>query len=604
MSGLLEIALSNAVVATMLALLAAGIGRVCRRPALTHSLWLLVFLKLVTPPMIPVQTSWMIPAEMTEKEMPSETDATPGYGGKSPNPTLLMCGTEIADQASFNTLPHASPRSPQGSGTAGDLSDALLGNAELEKPRSGEWESALAVSPPLRFPVSHFLVSLWLAGSLLVFAWTIWHTYRFHRLLRFARPAPSEVQNQVQQLARRLGLKRCPVLHLLPGAVSPMIWTIGSAPRLLFPARLLERLDRDQRAALFVHELAHLARRDHWVRILELIVLGLYWWHPVVWWARRELHEAEEQCCDAWVVWALSGQSRAYALALLHTVDFFSHARPTLPLAASGIGQVPHLRRRLTMIMQERTPRSLTRAGGVAVLALGLLLPLTPVLGQYAPEKPKDAPSNKDERDQQIEALKKAIKILEEQKKAEKTKQDVKKAEHSDEVWNAQREFAALEKQVEGKRKELKDLEAKLAVAKQRLIKLTSKERDLKTIDLQSPIYTTIELQPYQLKDLQGQIYQTDTIKLQNFQPPSINLDPIYQLDAIKLQDFYPSIPQYQPAGQDKKTDLERKVEKLLKEVEELKRELQKQKQSNTPKKQQKDGQSVDPFQGEKKQGH
>jgi beta-lactamase regulating signal transducer with metallopeptidase domain len=561
-------------------------------------LWLLVLLKLVTPPIIPVQSSWMIPAEMTLKEMPSQMDATPGYPTNVASPNLLMSTHEIENRATFvvpqsANVPIFEPREK--------IRNTDWQANESPNWRSGECESGVAVSPP-RVPVSHFLISLWLAGSLLVFAWTIWHTYRFHRLLRFARPAPSEAQNQVQELARRLGLKRCPVLHLLPGAVLPMIWTIGSGPRLLFPARLLERLDRDQRAALFVHELAHLARRDHWVRILELIVLGLYWWHPIVWWARRELHEAEEQCCDAWVVWALSGQSRAYALALLHTVDFFSHARPTLPLAASGIGQVPHLRRRLTMIMQEKTPRSLTWAGCVAVLALGLLLPLTPVLGQPAPEKPKDGSGSKDERDQQIEALKKAVKFLEEQKKAEKRNQEVKKAEHSDEVWNAQREFAALEKQVEGKRKELKDLEAKLAVAKQRLIKLTSKERELKTIDLQSPIYTTIELQPYQLKDLQGQIYQTDTIKLQNFQPPSINLDPIYQLDAIKLQDFYPSIPQYQPAGQDKKTDLERKVEKLLKEVEELKRELQKQKQANTPEKQHKDGKN--PYQPEKKQGH
>ena len=52
MFALLEIALSNAAVATLLALLAFAVGRMCRRPALTHSLWLIVLLKLVTPPII------------------------------------------------------------------------------------------------------------------------------------------------------------------------------------------------------------------------------------------------------------------------------------------------------------------------------------------------------------------------------------------------------------------------------------------------------------------------------------------------------------------------------------------------------------------------
>ena len=54
MSLLLEIALSNAVVATLLALLVVLVSRFCRRPALIHGLWLVVLLKLVTPPVIPV----------------------------------------------------------------------------------------------------------------------------------------------------------------------------------------------------------------------------------------------------------------------------------------------------------------------------------------------------------------------------------------------------------------------------------------------------------------------------------------------------------------------------------------------------------------------
>ena len=74
--------------------------------------------------------------------------------------------------------------------------------------------------------------------------------------------------------------------------------------------------ERTSGTLLLLHELAHLKRRDHWVRWLELVVAGLYWWHPVVWWARRALREAEEQCCDAWVVWAMPDRSRTYASCL------------------------------------------------------------------------------------------------------------------------------------------------------------------------------------------------------------------------------------------------------------------------------------------------
>src|SRR5262245_8430615 len=51
MTTLLSVGLANAVVAAGLALLAAAAGRFSKRPALAHSLWLLVLIKLITPPL-------------------------------------------------------------------------------------------------------------------------------------------------------------------------------------------------------------------------------------------------------------------------------------------------------------------------------------------------------------------------------------------------------------------------------------------------------------------------------------------------------------------------------------------------------------------------
>src|SRR5262249_17298223 len=98
---------------------------------------------------------------------------------------------------------------------------------------------------------------------------------------------------------------------------------------------------------------------------------------------RRKLREAEEECCDAWVVWALPASSPVYAGALVETMAFLSQSRCPLPQTASGIGHVRPLRRRLTMIMRGTTPRSLSAAGFLGVLALGaLLLPLLPTWAQ------------------------------------------------------------------------------------------------------------------------------------------------------------------------------------------------------------------------------
>jgi beta-lactamase regulating signal transducer with metallopeptidase domain len=169
----------------------------------------------------------------------------------------------------------------------------------------------------------------------------------------------------------------------MPGVWSPLLWAVAGCPRLLLPAGLLSRLDNEQRATLLAHELAHYYRRDHWVRCLEFVATGLYWWLPIVWWVRRELSDAEEECCDAWVVWALPQAAKAYASALVETLDFLSGSQPALPPVASGLGRLPLLRRRLTMIMRGTTPRKLTGLGFmVVVAAAALLLPLWPSWAQ------------------------------------------------------------------------------------------------------------------------------------------------------------------------------------------------------------------------------
>src|SRR5262245_12620676 len=57
MPTLVQVGLANAATAALLALAALAAGRWCRKPALVHSLWLLVLVKLITPPFFPVRRS-------------------------------------------------------------------------------------------------------------------------------------------------------------------------------------------------------------------------------------------------------------------------------------------------------------------------------------------------------------------------------------------------------------------------------------------------------------------------------------------------------------------------------------------------------------------
>jgi beta-lactamase regulating signal transducer with metallopeptidase domain len=361
---LLRIGLDNAVGATLLAVVAAAVSRLCRRPALCHSLWLLVLLKLLVPPLLPLPLPW--PAKLAEPSpvaegLPAPPEAQPGRvsadAGVEPRP--------VHPDDLGEPLPEA-PAEP--------ACPSVAIPAARPPSASMAWQPAV--------------LALWAAGALAWWTIAALRLERFERLLRYARPAPAALQERAGHLARRLGLRRCPGVWFLPAPVSPMLWALGRSPRLLLPAALWERLGDEQRDALLAHELAHLRRGDPWVRRLELVVLGLYWWHPVAWWARRRLREAEEQCCDAWVLWALPAAGPAYAAALVETVAFLSQARPALPAAASGLGELQCLKRRLTMILRGNPSRSLTWGGLLGVVGLAALVPLWPTWAQPSRAEP------------------------------------------------------------------------------------------------------------------------------------------------------------------------------------------------------------------------
>ena len=201
---------------------------------------------------------------------------------------------------------------------------------------------------------------------------------RFSRFLHgFAYPS-ALLQERADATARRLGLPRSPTVLVVRGVVSPTLWGLGRGTRILMPQHLASHLPLSAQSTLVAHELAHFRRGDQWVRLLEMLVTVLFWWHPVAWWLRREIEIAEEYCCDSWVVSCFPHDCREYAEALLDTVDFVAGTLPARVPLASGVGQVPYLRSRLVHIMSRRETGPLrlnSRQRAVAFVAALAVMP-------------------------------------------------------------------------------------------------------------------------------------------------------------------------------------------------------------------------------------
>ncbi len=368
MNNLMHIGLANAATVSILAIPAYAMSRWGKRPAVAHFLWVIILIKLLTPPLWHIPVNWTDSTSRTVATAPTNETIPPADPVHLPvsEPTNQLSSLE---QQPIEHLPPAVIAAVVPFQPPPVFEDAVTTATAVPVATNASWRSLVA--------------ALWIAGSLVIALLTLLRTLAFGRCLGRLRPAPSHIQELIQSLSRKLGLRSTPVLSVAPMRMPPLVWGRGRRARIIVPARLWEELDREQRATLLVHELAHLRRGDQWVRLLETLARTVYWWHPVVWIASHELREAEEQCCDAWAVWALPGAAKSYARALVDTVDFLTQQVKPLPAGASGIGQVQDLKRRLIMIMRGTTPRKLSplTVAGLVILG-GAAVAFSPGFGQ------------------------------------------------------------------------------------------------------------------------------------------------------------------------------------------------------------------------------
>ncbi len=331
---ILQIGLSNAAIAFLLAIIALLVGAKSKRPHLAHLLWLLVFVKLVTPPLvtIPIAVAWS--PEVSEISQPAE-------------PVLVL-------PAFDSEIPI--DRMPIESTPTVELSTTPIPSVWVDQLKRG-------------------LVVVWVLGSLLVFVGSLLRVRQFNQLLASqSSRAAEEYQTAAIEIGGRLGLLRLPELRSTTANLSPMVWWSGGRVQVVIPESLFEGLKATEWHWVLAHELAHVRRRDYLVRWLEWIACVLFWWNPMMWWAQRNLRAMEEICCDALVISSLSPKPLVYANSILKAVE--SLACPVLrpPAMASEINSGGFLERRFKMIVKGSQKPVKHRAVQVTVLLLAFLL--------------------------------------------------------------------------------------------------------------------------------------------------------------------------------------------------------------------------------------
>ena len=340
MNSLLLIVASNLTASCGIAVVAYSVGRWGKSAALAHLLWMAVFIKLITPPLIvasvTVPSGWGSPFQSVHQVLTVE----------SPESTA----SEIENQTFAKSTKAVTIYS--------------LGN-----PPSQLFEALRAIT------FTRCFATIWLLGTLTIFVRGVLRFTQFSRLLFREGVIDDKATAVVERLVagRR---KFFPHVRRIAARVSPMLFGVGRATCIVCPNRLWDQLSETQREAFLAHEVAHFMRRDHWLRWLEWFVTAVYWWFPLVYLARQQLERHEEAACDTWAVLRLNASRRVYAETLLNVVDFLSENRVGVPRLASRMQGTDSLEERLRLIMSagKESGSSSARCGVIVTAGLALLM--------------------------------------------------------------------------------------------------------------------------------------------------------------------------------------------------------------------------------------
>ena len=230
----------------------------------------------------------------------------------------------------------------------------------------------------------------WLIGVGVYLAMNLLRALRANYWLWKTRKAlPAEFQASVSDFFAAYGLKVLPRIWLVDDVSQPFVWGLlrGS---IYLPADFLNVSNPGHRRNVLGHELSHVLRFDASVNLLQVIAQAVFWFHPFVWWANRNIRAEREKCCDEMAIARLNASPKDYGTAIVETLAIRNKSTRPVPSLAV-VGPVKNIEERIKTMLRPgkkfyKRPSLVDVT--VALLLASLIVPMALVLTARAETKP------------------------------------------------------------------------------------------------------------------------------------------------------------------------------------------------------------------------
>jgi beta-lactamase regulating signal transducer with metallopeptidase domain len=234
-----------------------------------------------------------------------------------------------------------------------------------------------ASAPTVKLNISTALLTFWSSAMLLGLLGILRRGHSARLLVRHAEPLGNDhsLQNECARLSRHFGLRSTPEIRVAEELSTPVLAGIRH-PAILFPESFLQDKPPAQLRMMLAHELAHAKRRALDWAWLTIIARWLFFFHPLVWLARKEIALAEEMAADDLTLRLCQLEPADYAGMLVEVAArLFSPRQEELVVGVAASHQTLKRRLQAMKYITSTSPRRIAAAAIVTAIGLGLIVP-------------------------------------------------------------------------------------------------------------------------------------------------------------------------------------------------------------------------------------
>lgn len=226
------------------------------------------------------------------------------------------------------------------------------------------------------FNLKTAIAAMWLAGFIIFELYAIFINLKFHAKVKKSIPIKdTAIKNTLNDCIDELNIHGSIPLLLMDDIGTPSLFGVIK-PVLIMPPNILSKITASEMKHIFLHELSHLKHNDNFISLIIILLKGMHWFNPIIWYGFYSMHEDSEIACDARVLSCMDEEERIwYGYTIIHLLKITSKYR-SIPGTNGMLSDKFKIKRRIVMISKfnkKSLKWSVIGAATIAVLASVLL---------------------------------------------------------------------------------------------------------------------------------------------------------------------------------------------------------------------------------------